>query len=112
MGNGESSAAGGFPSAGDWRTRRGHGAMGTLDWGHARLGAGNERFFPCPIPYAQCPMPMPHDGRCYNGGDLRNALPPPCHLFFTSVTNIADSLVVLTWIALPLPIRRDFGDIF
>ncbi|MGI2902824.1 hypothetical protein [Tolypothrix sp. VBCCA 56010] len=26
--------------------------------------------------HALCPMP--HDGRCYNGGNLRNALPPPC----------------------------------
>ncbi|MBW4569644.1 MAG: hypothetical protein KME31_16945 [Tolypothrix carrinoi HA7290-LM1] len=38
----------------------------------------------CPMPHAQCPMPHDAamlqvgraDGRCYNGGKIRNALPP------------------------------------
>jgi len=30
----------------------------------------------------------------------------------TFAANIAQSLILLIWLALPLPIRRDFGDIF
>ncbi|UYD31558.1 MULTISPECIES: hypothetical protein [unclassified Tolypothrix] len=58
--------------------------MGTGDWGIGMREMGEMRvmrvmrrnYYQYPMPNAPCPMP--NDGSCYNGGDLRNALPPPC----------------------------------
>ncbi|MBD2603076.1 hypothetical protein H6G81_00705 [Scytonema hofmannii FACHB-248] len=51
---------------GQWAMGNGQWVMGNGQW---KFRISYDKFFPCP---------MPHDGRCYNGGNLRNALPPPC----------------------------------